>query len=405
SNARKQAVKTVSMQGMLRTLLRPAAYAATAVAAVAVAATSVPERRQSRQEHPIQNGLMRLRELRVAAPMLAAATTKPAHGHLEERFLEFASVEFNDTAYMTPEDFLESVTQDRPRFRRGRKLLSDADVEQMLRKAPSHRRASKKLMRSLGHDGIVSYSEYLFLLCTLANAESGFSIAFNMIDRSRNQSVEKDEFDILNTMVSECQAEQQQDTTLMRHFFGQSGKDSLDYNRFVEFMSNLQYEVLELEFLEFSKGLPSIPESEFARVLLRYTNLSPSTQAVWVDQVRDKLVREEGIGFEDFRQFFQFLNSLADFSMALQMYALAGHPVTLDEFQRAVKACVGYTLSPRVVSTVFLLLDKDGDGSLSSEELLAILKGRLKRLSLKSSLTGGELTEFRRCLKREIQRD
>uniref|UniRef100_A0A1I8I513 EF-hand domain-containing protein n=1 Tax=Macrostomum lignano TaxID=282301 RepID=A0A1I8I513_9PLAT len=172
-------------------------------------------------------------------------------------------------------------------------------------------------------------------------------------------SVEKDEFDILNTMVSECQAEQQQDTTLMRHFFGQSGKDSLDYNRFVEFMSNLQYEVLELEFLEFSKGLPSIPESEFARVLLRYTNLSPSTQAVWVDQVRDKLVREEGIGFEDFRQFFQFLNSLADFSMALQMYALAGH---------------------RVVSTVFLLLDKDGDGSLSSDELLAILKGRLKRL-------------------------
>jgi len=38
-------------------------------------------------------------------------------------------------------------------------------------------------------------------------------------------------------------------------------------------MENLQTEVLELEFHEFSKGLDTISEVDFARILLRYTYL------------------------------------------------------------------------------------------------------------------------------------
>lgn len=39
-------------------------------------------------------------------------------------------------------------------------------------------------------------------------------------------------------------------------------------------MENLQTEVLEMEFNEFSKGAPTISEMDFARILLRYTYLS-----------------------------------------------------------------------------------------------------------------------------------
>lgn len=42
------------------------------------------------------------------------------------------------------------------------------------------------------------------------------------------------------------------------------------YSRFME---NLQTEVLEIEFNEFSKGLPAITELDFAKILLRYTYL------------------------------------------------------------------------------------------------------------------------------------
>ena len=39
-------------------------------------------------------------------------------------------------------------------------------------------------------------------------------------------------------------------------------------------MENLQDEVLELEFHEFSRGMETINEHEFARILLRYTSLT-----------------------------------------------------------------------------------------------------------------------------------
>ncbi len=38
-------------------------------------------------------------------------------------------------------------------------------------------------------------------------------------------------------------------------------------------MDNLQTEMLEIEFLSYSKGLPTISEEDFAQILLRYTNV------------------------------------------------------------------------------------------------------------------------------------
>lgn len=38
-------------------------------------------------------------------------------------------------------------------------------------------------------------------------------------------------------------------------------------------MDNLQTEMLEIEFLSYSKGMPTISEEDFARILLRYTNV------------------------------------------------------------------------------------------------------------------------------------
>lgn len=63
------------------------------------------------------------------------------------------------------------------------------------------------------------------------------------------------------------------DTTLLVHFFGKRGNDQLKFEGFRKFMENLQAEVLELEFHEFSKGHNTISEVDFAKILLRYTYL------------------------------------------------------------------------------------------------------------------------------------
>lgn len=44
-------------------------------------------------------------------------------------------------------------------------------------------------------------------------------------------------------------------------------------------MENLQTEVLELEFHEFSKGHDTITEVDFAKILLRYTHLDTNEYA------------------------------------------------------------------------------------------------------------------------------
>ena len=44
------------------------------------------------------------------------------------------------------------------------------------------------------------------------------------------------------------------DTTLLLHLFGKEGDLEISFEEFAKFMQNLQTEVLELEFQEFSKG-------------------------------------------------------------------------------------------------------------------------------------------------------
>ena len=83
-----------------------------------------------------------------------------------------------------------------------------------------------------------------------------------------------------------------QDTTLLIHFFGKRGNDVLRYDDFFRFMSNLQAEVIELEFLEFSKGMQTISEEDFARILLRYTNLDKNDIGECIARVKSRMPEE-----------------------------------------------------------------------------------------------------------------
>ncbi|XP_067662849.1 calcium uptake protein 3, mitochondrial-like isoform X6 [Haliotis asinina] len=361
--------------------------------------------------------------------------TKEKATHRELRFRQFASVEYQGNIYMTPQDFLESVTEESPRPRIGRIRLTAQDVESMLRQTPSRSRGSNKLFRNLHDKGIISYTEYLFLLCVLTSGKvvsstvskeprSGFRIAFNMFDTDGNQIVDKKEFLVLERVFSKQPDSEDgegkkkevlskvipavetriQDTSLMVHFFGKYGNDVLKYDDFHRFMENLQSEVIELEFLEFSKGMNTISEVDFAHILLRYTLLDRSEIEECIARVKDRIQQEKGITFQEFKKFCQFLNNLDDFSIAMKMYTYAQQPVSQDEFQRAVRVCTGFTLAKDVVNTVFQIFDSDGDGHLSSPEFIAIMKDRLHRGSRSHLMhTQGTWEAFRQCIRNEMK--
>lgn len=49
------------------------------------------------------------------------------------------------------------------------------------------------------------------------------------------------------------------------------------------------------------------------------------------------------------------------------------------EFRRAVTICSDEEISAQVIDAVYTIFDVDGDGHLSTEEFISIMKSRLKR--------------------------
>ncbi|XP_068157933.1 calcium uptake protein 3, mitochondrial isoform X6 [Drosophila tropicalis] len=322
----------------------------------------------------------------------------------ERRFIKFASVEYDDQLYMTPQDFLDSVVEQEPRPRLKRRQLSTEELEKYKDQTPALKKGSTRLFRNLRDKGIVSYTEYLFLLSILTKPKSGFRIAFNMFDTDGNQRVDKDEFLVIISILAGAFKHMQNvdpqtkrissryvddgeglqrrhvvPTTLQLHFFGKRGTGVINYDNFYNFMDNLQTEVLELEFHEFSKGNHIISELDFAKILLRYTYLATDEYDIFLDRLLERVKEEKGIKFNEFRDFCHFLNNLDDFTIAMRMYTLADRAISKEEFSRAVKICTGYSLSLHLIDTVFAIFDEDGDGLLSYKEFIAIMKDRLHR--------------------------
>ncbi|XP_040190602.1 calcium uptake protein 3, mitochondrial isoform X4 [Rana temporaria] len=328
----------------------------------------------------------------------------------EQRFRVFASLEYEGQLYMTPRDFLESVTTDEPRNSKKWRTLSRQDLNNLLLDTPPVWKGSSKFFRTIGDKGMLSYTEYLFLLCILTKPHAGFKIAFNMFDTDGNQMVDREEFLVLQEIFRKKNEKKERKgqeekcaqlrlqlygylattnggmdelsstmihTTLLVHFFGKKGKIELNFEDFYRFMDNLQTEVLEIEFLSYSKGMNTISEEDFAHILLRYTNVENTSS--YLENVRVRLPEEKGISFDDFRSFFQFLNNLEDFAIAMQMYNFANRSIGQDEFKRAVYVATGLKLSPHLVNTVFKIFDVDRDDQLSYKEFIGIMKDRLHR--------------------------
>ncbi|XP_029297501.1 calcium uptake protein 3, mitochondrial isoform X1 [Cottoperca gobio] len=379
----------------------------------------------------------------------------------ENRFRQFSSVQFDGQLYMTPLNFLESVTLNEPKSRRAWTSLTKKDLDKMLADTPPVWKGSSNLFRNLREQGVISYTEYLFLICILTKPHAGFRIAFNMFDADGNEMVDKREFlvleeifrkkkdrkevaedvhrldlqslqlygqpksqphsvlnkdsqhveargmwDVLRRGTSQVlfsdlaeHVDENTETTLLVHFFGKKGKAELKFEDFYEFMDNLQTEVLEIEFLSYSKGLPTISEEDFARILLRYTNVDDVSE--YLENMHHSLPDEKGITFEEFRSFFQFLNNLEDFAIAMQMYNFANRSTGQEEFTRAVYVATSIKLTRHLVNTVFKIFDQDRDGKLSHKEFIGVMKDRLHRGG-RGVRMEEKFTSFKSCMKKQL---
>ncbi|KAI5931903.1 Calcium uptake protein 2, mitochondrial [Manis javanica] len=330
----------------------------------------------------------------------------------KQRFMQFSSLEYGGEYYMTPRDFLFSVMFEQMERKTSVKKLTKKDIEDILGGIQTAACGST-FFRDLGDKGLISYMEYLFLLTILTKPHTGFHVAFKMLDTDGDEMVEKKEFFKLQKIISKeddlrtvtkgtefqksTVKEPEINTTLQIRFFGKRGEKKLHYREFRRFMENLQTEIQEMEFLQFSKGLNFMRKEDFAEWLLFFTNTE--NKDIYWKNVREKLSAGENISLDEFKSFCHFTTHLEDFAIAMQMFSLAHRPVRLAEFKRAVKVATGQELSNNILDTVFKLFDLDGDECLSHEEFLGVLKNRMHRgLWVPQQLS---IQEYWKCVKKE----
>ncbi|XDV20566.1 hypothetical protein PO909_025877 [Leuciscus waleckii] len=323
------------------------------------------------------------------------------------RFNQFASMIYEEEPYMTPRDFLHSVLMEKVDCKLQKKILTKADVDDMIWVA-SRAEAGNLLLRGIGDKGLISYTEYLFLLTILTKPQTGFHIAFKMLDIDGNEHVDKKEFQKLKKVIrprkellrqggTEISDSDEVNTTLQVFFFGKNGKKKLHYKDFCSFMEDLQAEVQEVEFLRFSKGMKTMRREDFAEWLLHYTN-EEDNEAYW-DNMRKRIPTGQSITFDEFKAFCLFTNNLEDFAFSVKMINDANKPIGMAQFKRAVKIATGHDLSENVLDTVFKIFDLDGDNCLSDKEFLAVMKDRVLRgLRVKPQLG---ISGYWKCVKRE----
>lgn len=314
-------------------------------------------------------------------------------------FRYFATVKVvhqeSTSIYMTPFDFLRAIT---PNMKQPEGL----GLDQYKRYDPKSvtQRLDLKLEEDsifykLGSYGLISFSDYIFLLTVLSTSRRHFEIAFKMFDLNGDGDVDSSEFEEVANLIRQQTSigSRHRDhantgntfkgvnSALSCYFFGPKLDKKLTIEKFLDFQQQLQREILTLEF---SRKNPDenglISEADFTELMLAYAGYPQKKKIKKIKRVK-KRFRDHGKGIskEDYLSFFHFLNNINDVDTALTFYHIAGASIDQLTLKHVAKTVAFVDLSDHVIDVVFTIFDENMDGQLSNREFVAVMKNRLMR--------------------------
>jgi len=302
----------------------------------------------------------------------------------------------NHEIMMTPLDFLRSISP-------GEKQPEHLGLDAFIHVSPAEvSTVAGKLdldpdsvFYQLGAGGLISFSDYIFLLTVLSTSRRHFQIAFKMFDLNGDGTVDASEFGLVTDLMRSHSATGSRhrdhgatgsvkgiNTGLNAYFFGEDLKGELTVERFLDFQRSLQEEILALEFKKKDEdGSGKIAEKDFADLLIAYAGFQPKKKARMLRRVRKAYDGEasEGVELKDYLNFYQVLYSINDIDTALTFYHVAGAPIDRKTMQHVARTVAHVELSDHLTDVVFTLFDNDGDGKLSNKEFVSVMKQRAMR--------------------------
>ncbi|XP_046960329.1 calcium uptake protein 1 homolog, mitochondrial-like isoform X1 [Vanessa cardui] len=335
-----------------------------------------------------------------------------AYSTPDKIFRYFATVKLtygeNTEVFMTPDDFLRAITP-------GMKQPDGLGLDQYRRYDPknmdetiSHRLNldldEDSIFYKLGSSGLITFSDYIFLLTVLSTSRRHFEIAFRMFDLNGDGDVDCEEFEKVAALIRQQSSigSRHRDhantgntfkginSALTTYFFGPKLNEKLTIEKFLDFQQQLQREILSLEF---QRKQPDengrITEADFAELLLAYAGYPAKKKARMLKRVK-KMFRDHGVGVtrEDYLQFFHLLNNINDVDTALTFYHIAGASIDPPTLRHVARTVARVALQPHLVRVVFTIFDENLDGQLSNREFVAVMKNRLLRGLEKPKDTG-----------------
>ncbi|XP_072940404.1 calcium uptake protein 1 homolog, mitochondrial-like isoform X3 [Epargyreus clarus] len=331
-----------------------------------------------------------------------------AYSTPDKIFRYFATVKltYGETTevYMTPDDFLRAITP-------GMKQPDGLGLDQYRRYDPKS--ISQRLnldldedsiFYKLGSSGLITFSDYIFLLTVLSTSRRHFEIAFRMFDLNGDGDVDCEEFEKVAALIRQQSSigSRHRDhantgntfkginSALTTYFFGPKLNEKLTIEKFLDFQQQLQKEILSLEF---QRKQPDengrITEADFAELLLAYAGYPAKKKARMLKRVK-KAFRDHGVGItkDDYLKFFHLLNNINDVDTALTFYHIAGASIDQPTLRHVARTVAHVDLHPHVINVVFTIFDENMDGQLSNREFVAVMKNRLLRGLEKPKDTG-----------------
>ncbi|XP_050077509.1 calcium uptake protein 1 homolog, mitochondrial-like isoform X5 [Anopheles maculipalpis] len=266
---------------------------------------------------------------------------------------------------------------------------------------------SDSIFYKLGAYGLISFSDYIFLLTVLSTSRRHFEIAFRMFDLNGDGDVDSEEFEKVANLIRQqtsignrhrdhantgntFKVKKGVNSALTTYFFGPKNDEKLTIEKFLDFQQQLQREILTLEFLRKNPDENgNISEADFAELLLAYAGYPQKKKVKKIKRVK-KRFRDHGSGIskEDYLNFFHFLNNINDVDTALTFYHIAGASIDQDTLKHVARTVALVELSSHVIDVVFTIFDENMDGQLSNREFVAVMKNRLLRGLEKPKDTG-----------------